>query len=607
VSKLSFSKMVCVVFVFCAATAIPSSAQTLTTIYNFCSQTNCADGSNPAVGLIQATDGNFYGTTMFGASGNCDPAGCGTVFKITASGTLTTLHSFDGSDGYEAHGQLLQATDGNFYGTTSRGGANGEGTVFKITPSGTLTTLYSFCSQNNCADGAGPSAGLVQGRDGNFYGTTTGGRGASAFGGVFKITPQGALTTLYDFCSQGGCPDGSYPYGGLVQDSDGNFYGTTLAGGNSGDCSEPYGPGCGTVFRITPSGVLRTVHSFNGGDEYPMAGLVQATDGNFYGTTFGGGMTGSPGTVFKIPPGVGGLLTTLYSFCSEADCADGRGPHGTLVQANDGNLYGTTSAGGAYPNCSEGARCGTVFAITLSGTLTTLHSFDSTDGADPVAALVQATDGSFYGTTWEGGAYNAGTVFRLRPLQLIPVRPCRLVDTRNTGGPIQSGTSRDFAVPQLGGCNIPTNAAAYSLNVTVVPHQPLGFLTIWPTGQQRPLVSTLNSMDGRVKANAAIVSAGTNGAVSVYVSGTSDVILDIDGYFALPSGSTLAFYTLTPCRVVDTRQTNFPPGWERRHSATWNRASCRFCRTARVCGDCRTRRRPTRSTSLSFPILRDSR
>ncbi len=260
------------------------------------------------------------------------------VFKITPTGTLTTLYSFCAQSGctdgeYPVAG-LVQGTDGNFYGTTPEGGANGGGTVFKITPTGTLTTLYSFCAQNNCADGANPAAGLVQATDGNFYGTTYAG-GANGYGTVFKITPSGTLTTLYSFCSKGGCADGSYPEAGLVQATDGNLYGTTFAatfdGGANGD---------GTVFKITPSGTLTTLYSFSGPDgANPWAGLVQATDGNFYGTTYAGGANGD-GTVFKTP--LTGILTTLHSF----DGTDGAGPEAGLVQATDGNFYGTTFYGG---------------------------------------------------------------------------------------------------------------------------------------------------------------------------------------------------------------------------------------------------------------------
>ncbi len=159
-----------------------------------------------------------------------------------------------------------------------------------------------------------------------------------------------------------------------------------------------------------------------------------------------------------------------------------------------------------------------------------------------------------------------------QPLQLVTVTPCRLVDTRNPNGPfggppIQGGTSRSFPIPQQTPCDIPSSAAAYSLNVTVVPNGTLGYLTIWPTGENQPVVSTLNSTDGRVKANAAVVPAGTSGAVSVYATNTTDVLLDIDGYFTVPGSGTYQFYPLTPCRIVDTRggqdQGMLQPGVER--------------------------------------------
>ena len=327
--------------------------------------------------------------------------------------TFTTLHSFDGADGNGPYAGLVQGTDGNLYGTTAWGGETHSGTVFKITPSGMLTTLYSFCSQlysfpYDCPDGDGPEAGLVQATDGNFYGAVSCDSGiALCFGTVFKITPAGTLTTLHGF----GGTDGTFPLGTLVQATDGNFYGTTFFGGayNDNYCGD-YFLGCGTVFKITPSGSLTTLYSFcSQGSPCtdgagPNAGLVQAADGNLYGTTTTGG-GGGRGTVFKITPG--GTLTTLYSFCSLSNCRDGSGPNGALVQATDGNFYGTTYIGGAY-------NYGTVFKVTPSGTLTTLHSFDGTEGGDPHAALVQGTDGNFYGTTYYG-ANGYGTVFKITP------------------------------------------------------------------------------------------------------------------------------------------------------------------------------------------------
>jgi len=221
-----------------------SSTGTLTTLHSFCTTPGCPDGFGPwYAGLVQATDGNFYGTTYYGGANgsDCGGNGCGTVFRITPTGKLTTLHSFDGTDGANPQATLAQGADGNFYGVSARGGTNSLGTAFKITPSGNLTTLYTFCSQANCTDGDTPLSGLVQATDGNFYGTTQAG-GANGDGTVFEITPSGTLTTLYSFCSQTGCADGSNPWAGLLQATNGTFYGTTQAGGANGD---------GTVFSLS--------------------------------------------------------------------------------------------------------------------------------------------------------------------------------------------------------------------------------------------------------------------------------------------------------------------------------------------------------------------
>lgn len=572
--------------------ALASPAQTLTTVYDFCSQpsgANCNDGFFPVTEVMQGTDGNFYGTTYGG--GAYTEFG-GTVFKVTPSGTLTTLHSFCSQpdclgDGGEPWAGLVQATDGNFYGTTLVGGGSNlpgaGGTIFKVTPDGTFSTFYTFCPQiYQCPNGADPSGTLVQGTDGSLYGTTqAGGVNFGCYEGgtcgtVFKITLDGTLTTLHSFNGA----DGSVPFYGVIQATDGNFYGTTKWGGsNLADCGNGLQVGCGTVFKITPDGAFTSLYSFcsqpNCSDGYwPYATLVQGTDGDLYGTTYytcGGDCGG--GTVFKIT--TSGKLTTLYTFTGGAD---GEQPWAGLIQATDGNFYGTASLIGAN---GDG---GTVFQITPSGAFTTLYSFCSlpncADGRTPDAKLVQATDGSFYGTTLTGGTINGncqgelggcGVVFRLTAglsptnWQFVPVTPCRVVDTRGPNGPfggppIQGGLFRSFAIPQQPACNIPSSAVAYSLNVTVVPHGPLGYLTIWPTGRPQPYVSTMNSPDGRIKANAAIVPAGGSGGVNVYVTDTTDVVLDIDAYFAPAGLNTLDFYPLTPCRVVDTRNANFPPG-----------------------------------------------
>ena len=321
----------------------------LTTIYNFCTLADCNDGASPKAGLVQGTDGNFYGTTTAGGTGKFCTDGCGTVFKITPEGELTTLHSFNGTDGIFPEAGLVQGTEGSFYGTTIFGGTSnncdgGCGTVFKITPQGELTTLHSF----NGTDGDTPLAVLVQGTDGNFYGTTSDDDGTGKSGTVFKITPKGKLTTLHNFNGT----DGRAPRAGLALGADGNFYGTTLFGGiGNNNCTF----GCGTVFKITLKGKLTTLHRFNGADgDGPQAVLTQDTDGNFYGTTVNGGA--NLGTVFKITPE--GKLTTLHNFCTQTNCPDGALPQVGVVQGTDGSFYGTAPVDGTRGH-------GTVFRLSV--------------------------------------------------------------------------------------------------------------------------------------------------------------------------------------------------------------------------------------------------
>ena len=367
------------------------------------------DGESPNAALVQGTDGNLYGTTAGGgAKGNF-----GTVFTITTYGTLATLHSFDGADGANPR-VVLQGFDSNFYGTTESGGANNAGTVFRITPTGTLTTLHNFCSLTGCADGANP-LGLIQGDDGNFYGMTMAGGAAGSCspagcGTLFGITPSGLLTTLYAFCPEKGCPDGSNP-NDLIQatDSSSSFgYGTTGFGGTNN---------AGTVFEVSRiHGMVETLYSFSGTNGLFPNGVVEASNTELYGTTENGGTNSKTlgGTVFQLT--TNGVLTTLYSFCAKSGCKDGSNPMAPPIEATDGNFYGTTSGGGANASCLP-AGCGTVFAITTSGVLKTLYDFcpqiGCPDGSKPYAALVQDTNGSFYGATHGGGANNDGTIFSL--------------------------------------------------------------------------------------------------------------------------------------------------------------------------------------------------
>lgn len=303
---------------------------------------------------------------------------------------FTTLASFTGPNGNNSQASLLQATNGDFYGTTVYGGTNNAGTVFKITPGGALSTIYNFCSLSGCADGSQPFSGLIQGTDGFLYGTTNYGGGPSNDGTIFKMTLTGSLVTLHSF--SGG--DGINPQGGLIQASNGDFYGTALFGGEGDN---------GTLFRINSAGAFAVIHYFNGTDGCnPYSAPMQASDGNLYGTLFKGG-TGFQGAVYKMS--LTGRFATLYTFTG----GDGGNPLGGLIQASDGNLYGTTPSGGNY--------AGTVYRLTLSGTVTTLYNFcqeiDCRDGGGNIARLVQATNGLMYGVNEEGGLAGAGNIFSI--------------------------------------------------------------------------------------------------------------------------------------------------------------------------------------------------
>jgi uncharacterized repeat protein (TIGR03803 family) len=276
-------KELAILFLLLAVHSGGAGGQTLTNLYWFGSQPT--DGRHPSAGLVQGSDANFYGTTLEGGAG-----GCGTVFRISPSGSYTNLYSFTGgSDGAYPWAGLVQGSDGDFYGITSYGGNTnlnngyGYGTIFRISPSGSYTNLYSFSGYPS--DGFAPNDRLVRGSDGNFYGTTPGGE-ARGSGSVFRISPSGSYTNLYSFT---GGSDGGYPWAGLVQGSDGNFYGTTLGGG------------AGTLFRISPSGSFSNLYSFSlsFSEGYSPKQLVQGSDGNFYGITYYGGAS-DYGSVFRF-------------------------------------------------------------------------------------------------------------------------------------------------------------------------------------------------------------------------------------------------------------------------------------------------------------------
>jgi len=444
---------------------------------------------------------------------------------VAWSQTFTTLQMFNGTDGATpVDVPLIQGTDGNLYGTTLGGGAPGPGTVFRITAAGKLTTIYSFCSQTNCTDGSEPYGGLVLGTDGDFYGTTSQG-GTNGDGTVFKITSGGKLTTLYRFSGTG--TDGGGPMAPMIQARDGNFYGITQYGG--GACNK------GAIFKVTPNGTLTPLYDLGCSDGSDLsAPLMQASDGNFYCTTESGGAYGY-GTIFRITPV--GKFSTFYSFNS----TDGSAPAGALVQATDGNLYGTTYQGGAFNTCENG--CGTIFEISLAGVLTTISNLESSGPANPIAALIQATDGNFYGTSYAGGiSGDWGTVFEVTPSGTVMVlHSFDGNDGAQPYGPVTQDTNGNLY-------GTATNGLGTAAQGTVF-RETTGFL---------PFVKLTRS-SGKIGQTVGILGQSFQSAVNVTFNGTHASFKIRSGAFlvaTIPSGATSGFVKVTT--ALGTAQSNLP-------------------------------------------------
>ena len=359
------------------------------------------EGVYPEAELLRGADGNFYGTASGGGGGSC-PGGCGTVFKVTPHGKETSIHTFTGDDGGYPLAELIADSAGNLYGTTYLGGKHIAGTVFKVAPDGTTTVLHHFKG----SDGARPFAGLIFDRRGNRFGTTSRG-GANGDGTIFEITRRGKEKVLYSFT---GGSDGVSPIGTLLRDSAGNLYGTATNGGT--DC-DGTGQGCGIVFKLAPDGNETVLYRFEGGNHgaHPAAGLVMDKSGALYGTTNNGGVDcdssgDTCGTAFKVD--AAGNETGLHTFTGGSD---GAYPKSRLLIDSNGNLFGTTAAGGAG---GGECGCGVVFELTSKGAEKILHTFISGDGHGPFAGLIQDPLGNFYGTTDVGGTYSWGTVFKVR-------------------------------------------------------------------------------------------------------------------------------------------------------------------------------------------------
>jgi uncharacterized repeat protein (TIGR03803 family) len=429
-AKIAFAFFVTFVLASVVAPA-QSQAQTFTVLHTF--QGAPDDGAFPWTQLTRDAEGNLYGTTEQGgdANGVCSSFfyGCGTAFKLNKTGKLLWLHSFNSKDGGQPMAGLLRDTAGELYGTTVLGGDTncyeyGCGTAFKLDKTGKETVLHKF---SGTPDGEWPEGLLVQDKAGNVYGTTILGGTGNNGGTAFKIDKKGHKTVLYSFCSETDCRDGRDPFQGVILDAAGNLYGAASYGGVGGS-------NAGVVYRIDSTGQETVLYTFSGGSDggNPASVLISDGAGNLYGTTEYGGNSdcgdSGCGVVFELSPQSNGgwTGTTLYTFCSLANCADGEYPlAGPLVRDSAGNLYGTTEFGGTPRDCASGQEgCGVVFKLDTSGRETVLHTFTlGSDGGIPATGLIMDKLGNLYGVADAGGDLNCaagsgqgcGVVFEITP------------------------------------------------------------------------------------------------------------------------------------------------------------------------------------------------
>ncbi len=450
--------------------------------------------------------------------------------SILATGTKTQAQTFSYFANFNSRysgSSLMQATDGNFY-LGGGPGAYRQGAILRLSPSGDFSVLYSFCSQRGCPDGRFPSTPIL-GSDGNFYGTTEAGGNRFGGGTVYKMTLDGQLTTLYSFCITNQCPDGAEP-GPLLQATDGNFYGITIGAAMQDS---------GTLFRISPTGDFKVLHYFcsavNCVDGYEQSVPIQGIDGNLYGTTLLGGAHNA-GVLYQLT--LAGKYTVLYNFCSLTNCADGGGPM-QLMQDTKGNFFGTTEGGGkGRGSAAEGY--GTVFEFTSTHQYMVLNTFDYVHGT-PFSGLKQASDGNFYGTTEGNSQVNGGTVYQVTPKGQVTFlnvfgNSCALDTGYIPAGPLFQATNGALY-----------GATSYGNSVGDCDPFGSGYGTIYTISGLGPLVETV-PVAGPVGQSVLILGNNLIGTTEVTFNGKSaDFTVESDTYIkaTVPAGATTGTVKVT--------------------------------------------------------------
>jgi uncharacterized repeat protein (TIGR03803 family) len=447
------------------------------------------------------------------------------TFSVAARAEAQVLHTvgvFNGNDGYGPSSSVVQGPDGNIYGTTDSGGRQSQGTFFRLTPSGEVTDLYNFCSLAKCADGWGPDSAPVVGIDGNLYGVVQGG-GTGQLGTFYRMTLDGEFTTLYNFCATEPCTGGGAPTG-IILGADGNFYGTTDGGGDAS--------GSGTIFSISPTGEFKLLYTFCSLTPNCLDGTrafyppILGSDGNLYGVTWGGGSLGG-GVLYELTPS--GTYTVLYNFCGQELGCSGIGAPYYVVRDTNGNFFGTTEYN------AEGRGYGSVFEFTSTNQLLVLHNFDD-DNDWPYTGLTIASDGNVYGVFgYDTKAH--GSIFQVTPAGVYSRVYSFFGTAAPPVGPLFQGTDGSFyGVTPYGPGDFDGEVFRFSNGLS-------------------PLVETVPVM-GAVGQSVLILGNGLTGSTSVTFNGAAAAFtVESDTYISatVPAGAAAgAVSVVTPSGTLNS-------------------------------------------------------